>query len=73
MHTQRPIIRRELPGPAVLEELADLDPVRAQLYAARGVTSPGQLDYGLAGLAPVSLLENVDAAVDLLRAKRDRA
>lgn len=72
MQTQRPIIRRELPGPAVLEELADLDPVRARLYAARGVTSPGQLDYGLAGLAPVSLLENVDAGVGLLLDKRDQ-
>jgi len=37
----------------------------------RGVTSIGELDNGLASLAPVSSLDNVDAAVDLLLSNRD--
>jgi single-stranded-DNA-specific exonuclease len=46
--------------------------VLARLFAARGVTSPEQLDYGLAGLAPVGSLEGTDAAVELLlRHKQD--
>ena len=56
--------------PQALAALSALDPVSARLFAARGVSDPGQLDYGLSGLAPVSLLENADAAVDLLIAKR---
>lgn len=38
----------------------------ARVFAMRGVTRPEQLDYTLAGLAPVSQLEHVDAGVDLL-------
>ncbi|MDH3532797.1 MAG: single-stranded-DNA-specific exonuclease RecJ [Gammaproteobacteria bacterium] len=52
--------------------LASLDPLQARLYACRGVTSASQLDYGLAGLVPVSALENIDAGVELLLANRDR-
>ena len=54
-----------------LESLAGLDPVYARLFAMRGVTATHELDYGLANLAPVSSLDNVDAAVDLLLSKRD--
>jgi len=54
-----------------LESLADLDPVHARLFAMRGVTARHELDYGLANLVPVSSLDNVDAAVDLLLSKRD--
>jgi len=54
-----------------LESLAGLDPVHARLFAMRGVTATHELDYGLANLAPVSSLDNVDAAVDLLLSKRD--
>ena len=66
----RPIVARPAPGPDVLAALSDLDPISARLFAARGVSDPGELDYALSRLAPVSLLENVDAAVDLLVAKR---
>jgi single-stranded-DNA-specific exonuclease len=38
----------------------------------RGVKSAKQLDYGLAGLAPVGSLENIAAAVDLLLKHRDQ-
>lgn len=38
----------------------------------RGVTTAAELDYALAGLAPVSELDNIDAAVDLLVAHRGR-
>jgi single-stranded-DNA-specific exonuclease len=46
--------------------LSGLDPLLAHLYVSRGVTETAQLDYGLASLAPVSSLDNVDAAVELL-------
>jgi single-stranded-DNA-specific exonuclease len=72
MQSQRPIVTRTLPGPAVLSALSGLDSLHARLYAARGVTSPEQLAYGLTGLAPVSALENVDAGVRLLLDKRDQ-
>jgi single-stranded-DNA-specific exonuclease len=51
--------------------LNSLDPVYARLFAMRGITAANELDYGLANLAPVSSLDNVDAAVDLLIARRD--
>jgi len=66
----RPIVPRKAPDPAVLAALSELDPITARLFATRGVTEPGELDYALSRLAPVSLLENVDEAVDLLIAKR---
>lgn len=56
----RPRTVSEAPG------LAELDPVLARVYAARGVRDTAELDYGLANLVPVSSLENVDAAVELL-------
>jgi single-stranded-DNA-specific exonuclease len=59
----RPIIRRE--GRQAIR-LGGIDPLLARLYAARGITDAGQLDYGLARLAPVSSLDNIDAAVELL-------
>jgi single-stranded-DNA-specific exonuclease len=70
MRTNRPIVTRTPPDPQVLAALSELDPISARVFAARGVSDPGQLDYALSRLAPVSLLENVDAAVDLLVAKR---
>jgi single-stranded-DNA-specific exonuclease len=70
--SQRPIVSRRAPDPAALAEMADLDPLLARLYAVRDVTAATQLDYGLAGLAPVSSLDNIDAAIDLLLQKRDQ-
>ena len=70
MSTSRPIVPRSAPDPRILTRLSELDPISARLFAARGVSDLAQLDYALSRLAPVSLLENVDAAVDLLMAKR---
>ena len=67
---QRPVITRSAPQSGSLESL---DPVFARLYTARGVTAPEQLEYGLAGLAPVGSLDGVDDAVELLlRYRTDR-
>lgn len=71
MRTARPVVSRPLPDESVLDALADVDPVTARVFAARGVTNVEQLDYALTRLAPVSLLENVDAAVALLLSKRE--
>ncbi len=70
MSTSRPIVTRAAPEPQILDALSDLDPISARLFAARGVADPDELNYALSRLAPVGLLENVDAAVDLLVAKR---
>ena len=71
MKSGRPIVSRPVPDAAILDALSGVDPVTARVFAARGVTNPEQLDYGLPRLAPVSLLDNVDNAVDLLLEKRD--
>ena len=62
---QRPIRRREA-DPAALAALGGLGPVLARVYAARGVRDPGELDLGLARLAPVGSLEGVAPAATLL-------
>jgi len=73
MKSQRPITTRSAPRSSQASDLGSLDPVLARLFAARGVTSPDQLDYGLAGLAPVGSLDGIDAAVELLlEHKQDR-
>ena len=72
MKQPRPIILRKAPENEALAELGSLNPVHARLYAMRGVAAAHELDYGLASLAPVSSLENIAAAVDLLLAHRDK-
>jgi len=69
----RPLRLRPAPDATVVEALSAGDALTARVFASRGVTDPMQLDYGLAQLAPVGLLDNVDAAVDLLLAKRSTA
>ena len=71
MSNCRPVVTRAAPDPQVLAALSGIDPISARLFAARGVTDPGQLDYALSRLVPISLLDNVDAAVDLLVAQRE--
>lgn len=66
----RPVVPRSDPPAEALARLTGLDPVLARLYAFRGVTDPVEVEYGLDKLAPVSSLDNVDAAVDLLLASR---
>ena len=52
---------------------ATLHPVLRRVYAARGVSSPDDLDVSLERLLPVGSLGGVDAAVDLLlRCRRER-
>jgi len=61
-----------MPSAAALAGLGALDPLLARLYAMRGIRSADQLDYALAQLAPVSQLDNVDAAAELLLHHRER-
>ncbi len=67
----RPVRLRRSHDAGIPRSLSGLDPVLARIYAARGVTATSDLDYGLAQLAPVGRLDNVDAAVALLVCKRD--
>lgn len=71
MKPGRPIVARPAPGAEQLAALAGIDPLYARLFAARGVTDVEQLDYALGRLAPVSTLDNVADAVELLFDKRD--
>lgn len=71
MNKLRPVVCRPAPPLSVLENLAGIDPLHARLFAMRGLTSADDLDYSLARLAPVSALENIDAAAALVIAKRD--
>lgn len=66
MEMSRPVVKRPAPMDDVLQHLSGIDPALARVFAMRGVTSLEQLDYGLARLAPVSQLDNVDAGVELL-------
>jgi single-stranded-DNA-specific exonuclease len=68
----RPIVLRKQPDSSAVSDLGALDPLHARLYRMRGVTTAKQLDYGLAGLAPVGSLEHIAEAVDLLLAHRDQ-
>jgi single-stranded-DNA-specific exonuclease len=72
MQSQRPIVPRGNVDAGISSSFESIDPLLARLYILRGVTAATQLDYGLGNLAPVSSLDNVDAAVDLLLAMRDK-
>ena len=61
-----------MPSADLMQKLGDIDPLHARLFAMRGLTSADQLDYRLAKLAPVSALENVDAAASLIIEKREQ-
>jgi len=56
----------------VIEQFGDIDPLHARLYAMRGLKLLDELDYSLARLAPVSALENIDAAAELVIANRGK-
>ena len=72
MKSARPITSRPMPAQSQLARLGDIDPLHARLYAMRGLTDAVQLDYSLAKLAPISSLENIDEAANLLLSKRDQ-
>ena len=72
MKTPRPVISRSPPSQSVIEKFGDIDPLHARLYAMRGLRAAEELDNSLARLAPVSALENIDAAAQLVIANRDK-
>ena len=61
---------RAQPVPAALGE--HCHPVLARVYAARGVRSPEDLDYGLAHLHPDRSLHGIDTAAELLAEALER-
>jgi len=72
MKGTRPVVSRPMPPQSVIERLGDIDPLHARLFAMRGLTTADELNYRLAHLAPVSALENIDAAANLVISKRDK-
>lgn len=72
MRNVRPIVLREAQASAAISGLNSLDPIHARLFQARGVTGADELDYSLARMAPVSSLEHLDEAVDLLVKHKDQ-
>ena len=72
MSDLRPVRPRTPAAEPLPDGLRDIDPLLARLYAARGVTDPVELDYGLRQLVPVGSLEGIDEAVRLLMAHRNR-
>jgi len=60
--TPSAITRRVVPPGFEALAAGGVDPVLARIFAARGVRSAAELDYGLAALPPWSTLRGVDAA-----------
>ena len=70
MKAARPVVCRATPAQSTIEKLGDIDPLHARLFAMRGLTTADELNYGLAQLAPVGALENIDDAASLVISKR---
>ncbi len=66
MTTPSAIVRRVVPPEFEALAAGGVDPVLARIFAARGVRSSAELDYGLAALPPWSALRGVDAAASRL-------
>ena len=64
------VVRRAQPGDCGERLATDMHPVLQRVYAARGIRSGADLDVSLEKLHPVSTLEGIHAAVDLLLAHR---
>lgn len=64
--TTRPLRPRATADISIEETFPELDPVIARLYANRGIRDAAELDYGLQRLLPVSSLQGIGAAVQLL-------
>ena len=60
-----------MPNPDAVAALGGIDPLHARLFAMRGLTDPGELDYGLSRLTPVGSLDNIDEAARLVIAHRN--
>ena len=71
MKAARPVVCRATPAQSTIEKLGDIDPLHARLFAMRGLTTADELNFGLAQLAPVGALENIDEAASLVISKRD--
>ncbi|MDJ0919249.1 MAG: single-stranded-DNA-specific exonuclease RecJ [Woeseiaceae bacterium] len=67
--TMRPVVVRPRVGDA---RISSVDDLLARLFASRGVSSDDELDYALGRLLPVSSLENIAAAVELVLSHRER-
>ncbi|HEX4152822.1 MAG TPA: single-stranded-DNA-specific exonuclease RecJ [Steroidobacteraceae bacterium] len=61
---------RRRPHDGMLESLRDLHPVLKRIYGARGVSGADDLDLSLERLLPVSTLDGVERAAELLAAHR---
>jgi len=72
MSPYRTLKERGVPQKPALAALVDLDPVLARVYAVRGIDDPADLNQSLSNLAPVSSLDGVTDAVNLLLEYRDR-
>lgn len=70
MSALRAVVRRPMPAAWIIENFTGIDPLLARLFAMRGLTASDELNYGLEQLAPVSALENIDAAAELLIANK---
>ena len=54
-------------------DLADFGPVISRILSSRGITNKKQISYKLSSLAPISSLNNVDEAIEiLLKYKKDK-
>jgi single-stranded-DNA-specific exonuclease len=56
------IVRRAVPGAAQALAASGVHPVLARVFAARGVTTPEELDFDLATLPPFATMKGIDAA-----------
>ena len=62
----RSTVQRRSLVESLAEDLQALDPVLQRLYSSRGIESAEQIDYALQRLLPISSLDGIDAAVQLL-------
>jgi len=66
--TIRPIVRRPSGAATAALQAAGLSPVLARIYAARGITTAGELDHSFAALPPFTTMQGIDAAAQRLAA-----
>ncbi len=66
--TIRPIVRRPSGAATAALQAAGLSPVLARIYAARGITTAGELDHSFAALPPFTTMKGIDAASQRLAA-----
>ena len=72
MTSYRPLKIRRVPEGIVLDALSNQNSVLGRIYAARGILTPEELNHSLNKLAPISSLNGVADAVNLLLKFFDR-